>query len=504
MIELRCTREEILEEIEASPRAFRDPLTSPEDPGFSDRDEVSLRLLVRRRRDVLAPLQAAFSKRYSAVPAEALDRDLLRLLKKGLGNAFKHGAGSAETPVEVEVIATCKGALVEIRDAGPGFDVEAAIRGFRRDRRYFQNKGSGLRTFERARSRVSWANEGRTLLLGFCCDPAESEADEPYGSAGLPASLRDPEQVLSIITGSIRNFRQGNWSARSCDVTALRGGAGAPSEFTCTVKYTKRGSPKERERTWTGRVLSQAASRVDLAVSGQLKREPLGGRGGLAVPKASDASAWHAGLLLHKVDATMDLHAYLDGAPEAELRETLKRVGRGLWDLHERRLELEGRESRDEALAAGARRVEGLLPRLVDAGVADPALREALAKPPSAASWPDRPIHGGMGWDALVHDGGLLHLWHFERARVGHPGFDLGGFLADLALSPHPDELAAEFERAYFGEAEPAWREDLPFFIAAAGVERLERMLDRGVEPAALAAAARRIAESVRRAEVHR
>ena len=30
-------------------------------------------------------------------------------------------------------------------------------------------------------------------------------------------------------------------------------------------------------------------------------------------------------------------------------------------------------------------------------------------------------------------DGGLFYLWHLEEARMGHPGFDVGGFIADFA-----------------------------------------------------------------------
>ena len=83
--------QDLLEEIGASSDSPRGPLTDPADSAFVDLDDVSLHVDARRRDEILSPLQEAFSRRFSGAPADALDRDLLYLLKKGLGNAFKHG-----------------------------------------------------------------------------------------------------------------------------------------------------------------------------------------------------------------------------------------------------------------------------------------------------------------------------------------------------------------------------------------------------------------------------
>lgn len=494
MIELNCTMQDLLEEIGASSDSPRGPLTDPADSAFVDLDDVSLHVDARRRDEILSPLQEAFSRRFSGAPADALDRDLLYLLKKGLGNAFKHGNhDDPSRPVRVEVVSTRKGAVVAIRDQGPGFDVETAVRGLRRDRQYFHNKGSGFRNFEKARARVSWADGGRTLLLGYRCDAGDEAATDEFMRAG--GVLADPDHVLSIVKESIPHFRDGKWSALSCSVNPLRVGPGDRFEFALVVRYEKGGSPKPRERTWTGRVLREHEARADLRAGKLLKGDPLGGRGGLSVPKANEAFARHPGLVFHKVNASMDLSAYLVGAGESEVRDAFAKVGLGLRDLHGKPIELDARETREESCAAILARADRVEERLDGAGGDSIAtLRRALEEPPSPGEWRETPTHGQMGWDCVLFDGGLFYLWHLEEARMGHPGFDVGGFIADLLLSALPHELGEAFLTPYFAELHAPWSAHLPFFTAASVLERLDRMLDRGSAAAEVTAACDRAA----------
>jgi len=99
------------------------------------------------------------------------------------------------------------------------------------------------------------------------------------------------------------------------------------------------------------------------------------------------------------------------------------------------------------------------------------------------------PIHGAFGWDSIVYDrSGKPHLWRFDQCRCSHPALDLGGFLADvLRFYVVRDGDRAEFYAngrlgfmdAYFVDREPAWRDDMDWFVGCALFRRLDRLLAR-------------------------
>jgi hypothetical protein len=96
------------------------------------------------------------------------------------------------------------------------------------------------------------------------------------------------------------------------------------------------------------------------------------------------------------------------------------------------------------------------------------------------------PIHGDLGWHSIVHGDARFYLYRFDKCRCSHPGFDLGGFLADLLRfyllrkKTDPDFYYAGreiFLETYFAGTPPSWHEDLPFFMADALLLRLPLFL---------------------------
>src|SRR5206468_5469322 len=86
------TRAELLAEIEApNPGTDRtDPLTDLTDPRIAATD-VHVRVRGHAKEDLFPLLDLALSERFAAVPRARLLRDVLIPVRKGLGNAQKHG-----------------------------------------------------------------------------------------------------------------------------------------------------------------------------------------------------------------------------------------------------------------------------------------------------------------------------------------------------------------------------------------------------------------------------
>jgi hypothetical protein len=161
-------------------------------------------------------------------------------------------------------------------------------------------------------------------------------------------------------------------------------------------------------------------------------------------------------LVLYEFAPWMDLGEYLTQRAEpGGLARAAARVGSLLRALHASGIPLP-----EEAPQATLERVRAVDPRLA-----------RLAPHPLA------PVHGSFGFHR-VHYGvdGRFYVEGFERARRSHPGWDVGGFLADLARDAaalsgaEPAGAAREaFFSTYLGEdAAPEWLADLPAFEEAA------------------------------------
>jgi hypothetical protein len=147
-------------------------LSDPSDPRtlaeFVERDLSRLLVKVRTPEEILPELDAALAARFPAVPPERLQRNLLRPLKKAVGNAHKRGNQCAgDKWITVEAIVTREGAFIEVSDEGQGFDFAATYERFRSGQSYFAHKGSGFRRYAQASAVVSFANGGRTFRACF-------------------------------------------------------------------------------------------------------------------------------------------------------------------------------------------------------------------------------------------------------------------------------------------------------------------------------------------------
>ena len=170
MFDLNHTKARMLQEINASEEAFANRVSDPADVAFASADEARLILRAKRPDELLPSLRTALCKRFALLAPEQLHGDLIYLLKKGVGNAYKWGNRKDPAKgISVEAVVTEGGAVVAISDDGEGFDVEGVVVKFRAGERFFTHGGSGFRHFEKARSLISYADGGRTLLIRFLC-----------------------------------------------------------------------------------------------------------------------------------------------------------------------------------------------------------------------------------------------------------------------------------------------------------------------------------------------
>jgi anti-sigma regulatory factor (Ser/Thr protein kinase) len=236
MIDLAATRTQLLAEIGASRVDVEAPLEEPTDPRFLDRDEVCLRVRGHARDDLFPVLEVVLSARFAGVPRPERIRELLAPLKNALGNAYKHGNHRDRSKwIEVEIAATRRGALVEVRDQGAGFDAGRALALLRAGEHYYVNYGVGLRTFDRISSRVAWEDGGRTLLLRFLAADAEEGARAaefgrtPRGDR-RPCAALDLARIQSALPRRRATGRRaGRTSSRAARTQAERRAARLPA-----------------------------------------------------------------------------------------------------------------------------------------------------------------------------------------------------------------------------------------------------------------------------------
>jgi hypothetical protein len=157
MVDLSRTEPQMLAEIECAPADDRDREAPPTGPW---------RVVGRTPADVLPTLAKALSGCYAHVPDKHVSYDLIAVIKKGLGNAYKWGnERNREKRLIVTTVMTGIGAVIKIGDQGNGFDVSRVV-----GDRLFTRKGSGLTRFRKTSSVISYADGGRTLLIRFLCD----------------------------------------------------------------------------------------------------------------------------------------------------------------------------------------------------------------------------------------------------------------------------------------------------------------------------------------------
>ncbi len=440
------------------------------------------RLVLRGRtcNDILPLVSVALKRGCSAARGQDFTDDVIELVKKGLGNAWKWGnRKDPAKSITVEVIATGTGVVAAITDEGDGFEVEGTVGAMRRGDHYFTHGGSGLAHFEKARSLVSYADRGRTVLI--CC---RRRASDP---------ARDPEVMKPLLAAACPCFRDQKATIKSCRIDELSDPEEDHAELGYRLRYRGRDDP-DRRITLTGRLLPGAVAERDLDIARRL-RDAMP-EGGLRIP-APLAALGEPSMAIFECAATKNFrdHAKSLQGHKAWVR-AVTTAASGVRDLHRSGIALH-EQSIEEVLerhGAAVQRAEARLAASSRPGRSR-QLRQAwdrlAAKAPDLDGTARATIHGNLGWRDILYSDRRMYLFRFELSGSAHPGFDVGGFLADsLRFHVLRDDgnrrLHAAgceaFLAAYFNGEAPSWRERLDAFIAAALLLRLDRIVRRPVK----------------------
>jgi hypothetical protein len=202
-------------------------------------------------------------------------------------------------------------------------------------------------------------------------------------------------------------------------------------------------------------------------------------------------------VVLFKFNPGQDLRDYLKKIDDfQEVAEIIKMIAVALRAFHQSEIVLALEETLDEALGQYRAVQERIAAKLAPAGSprgerARQFFLQLMERAAALKNCERVPIHGAFRWDCILYGDEKFYFYRFEECRRSHPGFDLGSFLADLRrfylLRRKADQSfyhagCEVFLETYFAGNPPAWREDLPFFVASAMLLRLERLLERPQE----------------------
>lgn len=477
MIDLGRGRDELLQEIGGAADLLERSAVDGSDPGLGRLPQAHLSLAAHTRDELMPVLRDILARYFSWLPQEQLAHDVLRPLRRALGNAYKRGnVGLSGKWIRVELGLTRRGLLIEVRDQGSGFDVASVLDRYRRNERYFTNHGSGIRTFEASASSVSYADGGSTFLLAYRCPGPEPGVD------GCETAF-DERFMLNVLRAELPLFKKGGTRLESLRITPLEGAPGA-DELCYELTARDPASGREQTRRFAARVLAPEQARSDYAVAHALARGPFRGAQSLRVAEPMAAFKGQPRVVLYALEPDGDLRGHLDAlSSHAERLAALQRVGVGLRVLHGCGFPTVRSESLAHVISRCLRWLGDRTPGL---GAqwdfrADSRAREIEvlleARQERSHDAMRVPIHGRFGFHCLVRQGQELFLHRFEHVREGHPGLDVGAFLLDLAVyaGPHGADFHSEARAAFLaGYGAERWQGDLPLFLLLSALTRLE------------------------------
>ncbi len=486
MIDLSRIKTDLLAEIGAASHRLNHTLTDPNDPRFLTQECTRL-VWKGHSRDGLFPfLEIILSARFAHLPRALLIRDLLTPLKNGLGNAYRHGnKQDATKSIDVEVVATPTGAVIVVSDEGDGFDVVHTLRRFRAGENYFANHGIGFRVLDRANSLVTWKNGGRSLLIRFMPDRQPRSGPNPTGDP-RSASAIDFEALRSALAKQEGSLLKPGSVLESCRFYDCNDREG--DMVRCVLHLRNQTTWAQNISILTGRVLASAIkARVDFDTGRELYVRLQTRR--IGVPRPLVRLEYEPRVVLYAFDPWMSLREYVEDRAEGVVsRRYAKRIGKCLRALHRSGVAVQ-KETWAQAVRREEALLEGVRQRLCNgnaqqSGRIERISQTCLERVRALHHDPNVPIHGRLDWDC-IHYGvdGRFYLHRFEECRSSHPGFDLGGFLADLLVfstsrgDPQIYRMGQEeLLASYFGDSVPSiWRTRLPAFIASALLRRLAR-----------------------------
>ncbi len=172
MVDLARTEKQMLAEIEFDADRLRLATIGP------------WRVAGRTPGELLPAITQELTRCFTHLPERHVSYDLIAVVKKGLGNAYKWGnERDREKLLIVTTVMTRLGAMIKISDQGNGFDVSRVVKD-----RLFTRKGSGMSRFRKTSSVISYADGGRTFLVLFLCN---GDADRSAaGTRTIAASSR--------------------------------------------------------------------------------------------------------------------------------------------------------------------------------------------------------------------------------------------------------------------------------------------------------------------------
>ena len=497
MIDLNRSKEQMLAEIDASADASCDPLDDPSDPRFALLDETRLVVQGKTPNDLLSTLNAALARRFDHVSSEHLFFDLLYPLKKAVGNGYKWGnRQDPEKKITVEVVTTPTGAVVAVTDEGEGFDYRDVLARFQSDKEYFTNGGSGFKQFKKTKSVTSYADNGRTVLIRFL---SVQEPGRPLTPAdhSLFREAGDATFMKEALAERLPEVQHNGVELEDCRVFVPHKQKPGQLEINYLLKCRDGRTGKVWNKVLAGRLLPEAIARYDFEVICQLHELSSNDKAGASVP-APVALLEQPSLALFEFNPAGDFRNYLKFLKKkGEFQDVLaaiKKVASGLSALHRSRISVENDEGLEEALQRFQAAKQSVIDTFLQTAMPQRAERVENAflrfweRAAMLRPYDPVPIHGNFGWQAVLQSENRLYFYYFDESRLSHPGLDVGGFLADLLEYYVLDKDGLEdrylagreaFLEEYFAGSEPAWRDDLPFFLAGALLLRLKRLLQR-------------------------
>src|SRR5207247_2052551 len=301
------------------------------------------------------------SDRFATVSRARLLPDLLIPLRNALGNAWKHGnRGDPAKTVVVDMLLTCKGALLDITDEGSGFDVARTYQSYQEQQSYFKNHGCGFRNLDRAMSTVSYENAGRTLLLCYR-PPTNSHSSVRPAQGHAPEDLSPRPITPDLLEWS--ELGEGGGRLEACCVyrIGLRGSRGCGYRYALRVTHPESGVIETR--LLTGRVhAAEDAARADFGAAARLYAAKLPTR--VRIPRPVARVTSEPRLVLYDFGPWMNLGEYLACRRRIRsVRHASERLGQTLAALHKSRVAVPGIKSGDagEALERTIARAETTL-----------------------------------------------------------------------------------------------------------------------------------------------
>lgn len=488
----------MLEDIQASRQTLL--AISIDDATQAHQLPVAARLFVsgHTRADFhLSDLQRALSLRFAYLSPDQLYAELFTPLKRGLGNAYKWGnLRDTRKRLRMEIVVTAEGVVVEIQDEGAGFDVGQVVRRLQEGDHYYSNQGKGFAHFNKMRSIVSYADGGRTFLLCFLRFPQIDSQYRFLGDAVDPRIMG--ARLASAIPPGLCNSQR---ALQTCHIYVPESKAVPPPELKYTVMYRDAAATESDNGSancymrLTGRLLPSDDAATDYGTAASLVQRGYNQQGCSQIPTPV-AHMEDLGLVLYGFMPHMNLRKFASRCQDAtHFIRVVQQIGAGLRRFHELAAKMPDQGSAyPQKHGVSDSQADTISALIEQVAKTDLHLAQTMAQlyadvqPELQAIAPltKTVIHGDFSWINIKYDEERFYFYHFEAARQAHPGFDLGGFLADLCrfcMIQEPDKLAwyqpshNAFLDAYFDDAIPDWYSALPFFTVDALLLSLPRLL---------------------------